>query len=71
MNNVTDLLRFMYNSWTPEICQSVYGDLGDHIWSKWRCAVETQDCYALAYFWLGLDAERQTMLLDAARRYFK
>lgn len=71
MNDINDLLMFMYNAWTPETCQSIFGELGGHIWNKWEKASNTQGCHALAYFWTSLDTKRQVTLLEAAKGYFK
>lgn len=71
MNDVTDFLMFMFNAWTPEICQSIFGNLGQHIWSKWQYAAENYKHHALPYFWTSLDEKRQAMLLEAAKKHYE
>lgn len=64
---IEDFLFFMYDRWSIDICNELYGDLGPHIWSKWEYAERFYGSNAIWYFWTSLDYKHQKILLEACQ----
>lgn len=67
---IHDFLFFMFDKWTEDTCNELYGDLGPHIWNKWLCA-ESLGSHAIWYFLTSLDDKCQSILLEAAKSHCK
>ena len=58
---------YMWNKWSKEECETVFGDLADHIWDKWvdYCS-ETNSTTAPALLVRDLDEDNLDKLINRA-----
>lgn len=65
-------LYFMWNVWSKDICLTLFdGDLGEHLWHKWRGCVCCYGHYAApSVYYSDLDEGRRKTLREAAFRHY-
>lgn len=69
-DNVSSYFFYMWNRWSHEECEAVYGNISAHIWSKW-CAVCKPSAWGAAerlYAELS-DGNRQLLVERAVSLY--
>lgn len=65
MNEVTNFMWYIFNKWTKEECEYLFGYLAEHIWNKWK--VYNHD--ALRWY-AELDNECRQKLVDRANEIY-
>lgn len=64
MDELDNFLFFMFNNWTKDTCNEIYGELGVHIWNKWLYA-KSFGFNAIWIFMTSLDSKHRNMLLES------
>ena len=58
---------YMWNKWSKKECETVFGDLADHIWDKWvRYCAKTDSIVAPALMVMNVDEHNLDKLINRA-----
>lgn len=68
-NEVTNFLLYMYNMWSEEESQILFGEnLGKHIYDKW---IDSFSCSDRTMYWYSnLDTECRRKIVDRANELY-
>lgn len=65
-NAVSSFFYYMWNTWSEEECEAVYGGMHLHFWKKWCVAADKSVFGAAERFYLELTEDNRRLLVERA-----
>lgn len=65
-NAVSSFFYYMWNTWSEEECEAVYGGMHLHFWKKWCAAADKSVFGAAERFYLELAEDNRRLLVERA-----